>query len=134
MYVQITSPRSPADPDSDVTSAASFGWSDGNSEYVELTKKSPLSSAKTPDLAGHTSELKIMHEVSVGYIYYILLPTLLFSHTDEIGIPKITDAETNPNENLQDNGAVPPAGTHPLKPSLTPNLETMIQINTSISQ
>ena len=58
------SPRLPADPDSDVTSADSFGGIDCDSQYVKLTKNSPTSLAVTPNLAGHIREKETMHEVS----------------------------------------------------------------------
>ena len=57
-------PIPPANPNSDVMSEASFGESDGNSDYVESTKNSPMSSANTPDLDGYISELEMVHEVS----------------------------------------------------------------------
>ena len=60
---QAASPRLPANPDSNVTSAASFGESDGNSEYVESAGNVPTSSAITLDLAGHIRELETIHEV-----------------------------------------------------------------------
>ena len=61
----------PTNPDSDVTLAASFGRSEGNSEYVKSSKNLPMSLANTPDLAGHTSELEIIHEVPEEEIYAI---------------------------------------------------------------
>ena len=56
--VQTVSLSPPADPDSDVTSVAIIGESEGDSDYVESAKNSPTSSANTPDLEGHISELK----------------------------------------------------------------------------
>ena len=50
--------RSPTNPDSNITSAASLGGSDSDSEYVELTGKLPTSLAITPNLAGHTRNWK----------------------------------------------------------------------------
>ena len=50
---QATSPRLHAEPDSDVTLAASFGGSGGDSEYVELARNFPTRFAITPYLAGH---------------------------------------------------------------------------------
>ena len=47
----------PVNPDSDVTPEASFGGSDGNSEYIELTGNFPAILAITPDLIGHAREL-----------------------------------------------------------------------------
>ena len=104
---KIASPRPPINPDSDITLTASFGGNDSNYEYVKSTKNSPLRSANTPDLAGQIRKKKMMHEVSMGEIDVIVQPTVLFSHTDELKIPELVDADTNPSENLQDNGAMP---------------------------
>ena len=46
---QTASPSPPDDQDSDITSVASIGESDGNSDYVNFTKNSPTGSAKTLD-------------------------------------------------------------------------------------
>ena len=46
---QTTSPSPPDNQDSDSTSVASIGESDGNSNYVNFTKNAPTSSAKTLD-------------------------------------------------------------------------------------
>ena len=43
--------------------AASFGGSDGNSDYFKSAKNSPTIPANTPDLAGHISKMEAMHEV-----------------------------------------------------------------------
>ena len=59
---QTIPPSPPADLDSNVMSEASFGGSDGNSDYVESAKNSPMSLAKTPDLTGHTRKLEAMHK------------------------------------------------------------------------
>ena len=93
------SPSPPANPDSDVMLAASFGGSEGNSEYFKFAENSPTSSDNTRDLEGHISELETMHEVRT---------TLIFSHTDELEFLELADADINPNKNLQDNGAMPP--------------------------
>ena len=58
---QNASTKSPADPDSDITAAVSFGSSDGDSEYVESIKNFPKISTITLDLAGHIGELEKMH-------------------------------------------------------------------------
>ena len=62
------SPSPPIDPKIDVTLVASFGGSGGDSYYVDLAKKSTTSPANTPDLAGHISELEVMHKVLEGEI------------------------------------------------------------------
>ena len=41
---------------------------------------------------------------------------MLIYHINEIGIPELSDAKTDPTKNLQDNGAKPLVGT---KPSFT---------------
>ena len=114
------SPSLPANPDSDVMSVSIIGGSDGNSYYVELAKNLPTSPAKTPDLVGHTIKLEMMHEVSEGEINEIARPTVLFSHTDELKIPELTDDDTDPLENHQDNGAMPLVNTYTFLVHLPP--------------
>ena len=58
---QSASPRLPADTNSDVMSAAIFGGSNSDSEYVETTKDSPLRFPNTPDLTGNISKLEMIH-------------------------------------------------------------------------
>ena len=110
---QTASLNPPADPDSDVMSVASIGGSDGDSDYVESAENSPTSPANMPDLVGDISELEEMHEVLEGELDTITRPTVLFSHTDELEIPELTNAETDPPENHQDNGNTPPNNTQP---------------------
>ena len=62
----------PNEPESDFTSAAIFGGSDDYYEYAKSTKNSPLSSANTPNLAGHIRKLEMMHEISVEEINAIV--------------------------------------------------------------
>ena len=95
---QTASPSPPADPDSDVILAAIFGGSDGNSDYVELSKHSPSSLANMPDLVGHTRKLEAMRNVSQREINAIARSTVLFFHTDELNIPELADAETDPSK------------------------------------
>ena len=57
-----------------------------------------------------------MHEVLEGDIDTIVRPTLLFSHTNELKIPELANAKTNPPKKLQDNGAILPIGTQPSLP------------------
>ena len=94
-------------------SEASFGGSDGKSDYVESTENLPMSLSNTPGLKVHVRELETIHKVSEGEIDAIVRPTVLFSHNDKLKIPELVDAETDPPENLQDNGATPPVGTQP---------------------
>ena len=94
------SPSPPADPDSDITLAASLGRSDDDSDYVDSSENSPTSLAKTPDIAGHISKLEARHKVLEVYIDAISRPTVIFSHTKEIEIPELADAETDPPKNL----------------------------------
>ena len=54
-----------------------------------------------------------MHEVSEGEIDAIVRPMVIFSHTDELEIPELAEAKSNPPKNLQDNGATPAVGTQP---------------------
>ena len=108
---QTLLPSPPAYPDSDITLAASFRGSGGNSDYVESAENSPTIPSNTLDLVRYISELEAMHEVSEGNVGAIARPTVLFYHTDELKIPELDDAETNPPENLQDNGATPSVNT-----------------------
>ena len=105
---------------------ASIGWSDGDSDYVELDENSPTSPANTPDLASHIRKLEAMHEVLEGELEAIAQPTMIFYHTDGIKIPELANAETNPPENHQDNGNTPPVNTQGYPPhSLTqPRVES----------
>ena len=108
---QTASPSPPANPDSDVMSVAIIVGSYSNSDYVELVKNSPRIPANTRNLAGHINKLEAMHEVSEGELNVIAWPMVLFSNTDELKILELTDAETNPPENHQDNGNTPPVNT-----------------------
>ena len=53
---QTESPSPPVDQDSDVTSVASIGESNGDSDYVESAKNSPTSPDNTPDLERNISD------------------------------------------------------------------------------
>ena len=66
MEYRAVSPRLPVDPDSDVTSEASFGARDGDSEYVKSTGNLPMILNIAPYLTEHTSKLEMMHKVSEG--------------------------------------------------------------------
>ena len=81
--------------------AAIFRGSDGDSEYVELTKKLPTSLAITLNLAGYISKLEMMHEVSYGEIGAIVRPMVLFTHTNYLKHLEISDAKTKPTEKLK---------------------------------
>ena len=70
-----------------------------------------MRSANTLDITGHITKLEMIHKISEGDINAIVRPTVLFSHTNELKTPDLVDADTNPDENLQDNGALPPLGT-----------------------
>ena len=41
---------------------------------------------------------------------------VLFSRIDELKIPELDNADTDPPENHQDNGATPPVNTQPSPP------------------
>ena len=114
--VQTASPSPPVDPESDVTSAAS----DGESDYVELSENSPTIPVNIPDLAGNTSKIEAMQEVLEREINTIDQPTVIFSYTNKLEIPALVDADTDPPENLQENGATPPVNTQLYPPHSTP--------------
>ena len=50
---------------------------------------------------------------------------VLFSHTNELKILELADAETDPPENHQDNGTMPPVNTQP-SPLHSPPEETSL--------
>ena len=53
-----------------------------------------------------------MHEVLEGEIDAIARPMVIFYRTNELKILELTDINTSLPENLQDNVATPPIGTH----------------------
>ena len=89
-----------ARPESDIMSAASFGGSDDNLDYVELAEKTPTSSYNTPDLEGHIRKLETTHELLEGDINTIAQPTVFFYLTNELKMTEFADSETGPPENL----------------------------------
>ena len=95
---------------------SNIGESDSDSDYVESAENSPTSLANTPDLVGHISELEEMHEVAEGELDAIARPTVLFSRTNELKIPELTNAETDPPENHEDNGTTSPVNTQTSPP------------------
>ena len=117
---QPASPSRLANPDSDVTSAASFGGSDRDLDYVKLAKNSPTILSKTPDFTGHIRKLEAMHEILEGDINDIFQTTVLLSHTNMLEIPGLADAKTDPPEKLQDYGATPPINTQISPPHSPP--------------
>ena len=84
-----------------------------------------MSPANTSDLEGHTGELETMHKFSEGELDAITRPTVLFSHTNELKILDLANADTNLPENHQDNGSTPPVNTHP-SPTHSPLEDTSV--------
>ena len=72
-----------------------------------------------------------MHKVSEGKINVISQPTMLFSHTNELEIPELVDAETDPPENLQDDGAHAAGQNRDFPAALTPE-DTSVVSNKSL--
>ena len=101
-------------------SAASFGGSDGDSDYVNSAENSPTSPANTPELAGHIIKLEAMYNVSEGDIDAITQPTVILSHTNDLKIKELTNTETDPPYNHQDNGSTPPVSTQTSLPQSPP--------------
>ena len=60
---------------------------------------------------GNISKLEAMQEVLEGELNTISRPTVIFSHTDKLKILELADSKTNPPEDHQDNGAMPPVNT-----------------------
>ena len=54
-----------------------------------------------------------MHNVAEVELVKIAQPTVLLSYTNELKIPELADTDTNPPENHQENGSMPPVNTHP---------------------
>ena len=77
-------------------SAASFVGSDRDSDYVESVKNSPMISSNTPYLNGYISELETMHGVLERETNTIIQPTVFSPHTNELEIPDLANAETDP--------------------------------------
>ena len=125
---QTESPSPPANQYSDVKLVASTEESDGDSDYAKLTEDSPTNPANMPDLAGHIRKLEEMHKVAERNLVKLARPTVIFSCIDDLKLPEIYNAETNPAENLQENGAMPLVRTQKSSPysliedaSLTPD-------------
>ena len=110
---QTASPSPPANQYSDVALVEIIGESYRNSDYVESAKKLPTDMANTLDLAGHISELELIHEVAEGELVELARPTVIFSCIDELEILELDNTETDPPENHQDNVATPPVNTQP---------------------
>ena len=75
-----------------------------------------MSPANTPDLKGHISELEEMHEVAESDLVKLTLTTFISSCIGELEFPEPEDAETDPPEKHQDNGAMLPVNTQPSPP------------------
>ena len=67
----------------------------------ESTEKSPTISTIMLYLAVHISKLETMYKVLVENINFIFQTTVLFTHTNEIKIPELANADTNMNKNHQ---------------------------------
>ena len=60
---------------------------------------------------GTHNKMETMHEIDA-----IIRPTVLFTHTNNLKPTELADAESNPTEKHQDNGATPPLNTQPSSP------------------
>ena len=94
-------------------SVASYGESDGNSEYVDSPKNLPTRLANTLQLKIHILELQHMHEVAEDNIDDIAQPTYLFTQPDELDPKELANDGTTMDENHQYNGASPRNVTQP---------------------
>ena len=61
-----------------------------------------------------------MTEVAEGEIVKLARPTVIFYRIDELKIPELEDANTEPPENHQDNSAMPPVNIQPSPPHSPP--------------
>ena len=114
------SPSLTADPYSDVMFETSFGGIDDNSDYAKLSENAPTSLANTPDLVGNTRKLEVMYQVLEGDLDPISQPTVILSHTNDLKIKELTNTETDPPYNHQDNGSTPPVSTQTSLPQSPP--------------
>ena len=103
----------------------SIGERNGESDYVESAANSPTSPANTPDLEGYISELEKMHKVVESELVELAQPTVIVSCIDELELPDLNDAETEPPVNHQDNGTTTPVNTQ-TSPPHSPLEETSV--------
>ena len=73
-----------------------------------------------PGIAGHISKLEEMHEVAEGKLVKFARPTVLLSCIDELKIPVLDDAKTDPSEKHQENSTTLTVNTQPYPPHSPP--------------
>ena len=78
---------------------------------LSLHKNSPVSSAPTPDLARHISEIEQMHKFSAVKIRDLSQARELFTHPEKVDPTKISNNKTTPSRGHKDNGNTLPLGT-----------------------
>ena len=108
-------PRQTADPDSNITSAASSVESDGDLDYFKSHKNSPMILANMPEIKGKIQELQQMHKVAEVDLKEITQPIELFTQPNKLDPMELADDETFPAENHQDNDNM---SSHVTQPSL----------------
>ena len=78
-----------------------------------------------PNLAGHISK---MYEVLVEYINTAVRLMVLFTHTNELEIPELANANTDPTKKHQYNGDRPLLGTQTYSPQ-SPLTDTLVALD-----
>ena len=92
-----------------------------------------MSLSVTPDLAGHISEVEMMHEVSEGEINAIIQITTLYTQSNKLESTELSDVDTDLIKNNQYNGAMPPLGTQPYSPH-SPLTNTLVSLDETLPQ
>ena len=109
-----------ADHDSDVTSVASSGANNSDSDYVELYKNSPASSDNSPELETIIEKIVQMHNDVNTAIRYFSTPRAIFTYPHKLDLLEIIGKNTILNETPRDNGIMPPLLTQPFLPQSPP--------------
>ena len=71
-----------------------------------------------------------MHEVAEGELIKLTRTTVIFYRIDKLKLPELDNAETDPPENHQENGATPPVKTQPYPPQSP--LEDVLAASTAL--
>ena len=92
---------------------------------MKVNHFSPTFLANTPDLAVHSRKIEEMHNIAKGELVKLAQPTVFYSRINEIEIPEISNAKTDPTENHQDNGSMPTFNSYP-SPSHSSPEDTLV--------
>ena len=98
----------PADTDSDVMSAGSFGANDDNSTYLKSSKNSPAIENITSDLSDLIKETGNIHKVFIELFEELNTPRVLFNQDDKINPTYIVEGEAAQTKTPLENGGTLP--------------------------